>query len=44
LGTGQIGNGSFGQLAGPLTNMFDFSRRGPSNYPMILDRSTGGSQ
>ena len=39
-GTGEIGGGSFDQLAGPLTNMFDFSRRA-SNGPLILDPTTG---
>jgi phospholipase C len=42
-GTGQIGNGSYDQLAGPLTNMFDFSR-GPINYRLILDPTTGELQ
>jgi phospholipase C len=39
-GTGQIGGGSFDQLAGPLDNMFDFSR-GPSNDRLFLNPATG---
>ena len=39
-GTGEIGGGSFDQLAGPLANLFDFSRRA-SNGRLILDPSTG---
>jgi phospholipase C len=36
---GRIGDGSFDVLAGPLTNLFDFSRRHDSK--VILDPSTG---
>ncbi len=39
-GTGEIGSGSFDQIAGPLTNMFDFSRRG-SNDRLFLNPTTG---
>lgn len=38
-GTGQIGGGSFDALAGPLTNMFDFSREGSRR--LFLDPNTG---
>jgi phospholipase C len=36
---GRIGDGSFDELAGPLTNMFDFSFRHARK--VILDRETG---
>jgi phospholipase C len=36
---GRIGNQSFDTLAGPLTNMFDFSNNG--NNKLILDPTTG---
>jgi phospholipase C len=36
---GRIGDGSFDILAGPLTGLFDFSRRHSS--PLILDPATG---
>ena len=39
-GTGQIGGGSYDQIAGPLTNMFDFSHA-PSNVVLILNPVTG---
>jgi phospholipase C len=39
-GAGEIGGGSFDQLAGPLANLFDFSRRA-NNGPLILDPTTG---
>ena len=39
-GTGEIGGGSFDQLAGSLTNMFDFGGRA-RNDRLILDPSTG---
>jgi phospholipase C len=39
-GTGQIGGGSYDQIAGPLTNMFDFSHA-PSNVVLILNPATG---
>jgi phospholipase C len=38
--TGQIGGGSYDQIAGPLTNMFDFSHA-PSNVVLILNPATG---
>ncbi|MBV8119553.1 MAG: alkaline phosphatase family protein [Alphaproteobacteria bacterium] len=41
-GTGQIGGGSSDQIAGPLTNMFDFGRG--DNDRLILDPSTGEPQ
>jgi phospholipase C len=43
-GTGQIGGGSYDQLAGPLWNMFDFDdSRFPSagQRQLILDPTTG---
>jgi phospholipase C len=42
-GTGQIGGGSFDQLAGPLWNMFDFDNKYPTSgrRQLILDPSTG---
>jgi phospholipase C len=36
---GRIGDGSFDELAGPITNMFDFSRRHAGT--LFLDRETG---
>src|SRR5262249_28758299 len=36
---GRIGDGSFDELAGPITNMFDFSGRHARK--IILDRETG---
>jgi phospholipase C len=36
---GRIGNQSFDALAGPLTNMFDFSNNG--NHKLFLDPTTG---
>jgi phospholipase C len=36
---GRIGNQSFDALAGPLTNMFDFSNNG--NHKLFLDPATG---
>jgi phospholipase C len=36
---GRIGDGSFDTLAGPLTGMFDLSRRGAG--PLFLDPATG---
>jgi phospholipase C len=41
-GTGRIGGGSFDALAGPLTNMFDFSEEHESDERvLILDPTTG---
>ncbi len=37
---GRIGNQSFDAIAGPLTNMFDFTH-GPRNARLFLDPSTG---
>ncbi len=39
-GTGQIGGGSFDQIAGSLLNMFDF-HEGVRNRQLLLDPSTG---
>ena len=39
-GTGQIGGGSFDQIAGSLLNMFDFSSN-TSRGPLLLDPNTG---
>jgi phospholipase C len=38
-GLGRIGDGSFDELAGPITNMFDFSSRHAKK--VFLDRETG---
>jgi len=41
-GTGQIGGGSYDQIAGSLLNMFDFKRvRDDDGGRLILDPSTG---
>ncbi len=40
-GTGRIGGGSFDALAGPLTNMFDFSNKAWGARRLILDPNTG---
>jgi phospholipase C len=42
-GTGQIGGGSFDQLAGPLWNMFDFDDKHliSGQRQLILDPATG---
>src|ERR1700682_5843080 len=41
-GTGQIGGGSFDALAGPITNMFDFSEEHESDERvLILDPNSG---
>jgi phospholipase C len=39
-GTGQIGGGSYDQIAGPLLNMFDFDDRGEDRR-LFLDPATG---
>jgi len=39
LQTGQIGDGSYDALAGPLTNMFDFAK--PTVNKLLLDPTTG---
>ncbi len=39
--TGRIGGGSFDALAGPLTNMFDFSAHGFGARRLFLDPTTG---
>jgi hypothetical protein len=36
---GRIGDGSFDEVAGPITNMFDFPRR--HDRKLFLDRETG---
>ena len=43
-GTGRIGGGSFDQLAGPLSNMFDFDRPAYGERRPLLDPTTGGAQ
>jgi phospholipase C len=40
-GTGQIGGGSFDQLAGPLWNMFNFDDNHTGKRQLILDPTTG---
>jgi len=40
-GTGRIGDGSFDELAGPLTNMFDFDRHAFGERRLFLDPTTG---
>jgi len=39
--TGQIGGGSFDQLAGPLWNMFDFDIKSSDQRRLILDPASG---
>src|SRR5262249_38353978 len=39
--TGRIGDQSFDALAGPLTNMFDFSKGAEKAEKLFLDPSTG---
>jgi phospholipase C len=39
-GTGTIGGGSYDELAGPLTNMFDFSGHGSAGK-LVLNPTTG---
>jgi phospholipase C len=43
-GTGGIGGGSFDEIAGPLTNLFDLSNRAFGARRLILDPSTGQPQ
>ena len=40
-GTGQIGGGSFDQIAGSLANMFDFGNHAFGERRLLLDASTG---
>jgi phospholipase C len=40
-GTGQIGAGSYDELAGPLANMFDFDRGRLGERRLFLDEQTG---
>jgi phospholipase C len=40
-GTGRIGGGSFDELAGPLSNMFDFDNRRLGDRLLFLDQTTG---
>jgi phospholipase C len=40
-GTGRIGGGSYDQLAGPISNMFEFSRSKGRDDQLILDPTTG---
>ena len=42
--TGRIGGGSYDELAGPLSNLFDFGHRGSGTRRLILDPSTGEPQ
>jgi phospholipase C len=39
--TGRIGNSSFDEIAGPLTNMFDFANSDPGERRLILDPTSG---
>jgi phospholipase C len=39
-GTGQLGGGSYDQIAGSLLNMFDFDDRGEDRR-LFLDPATG---
>jgi len=41
FGTDRIGGGSFDSIAGPLTNMVDFSRGGAGSRKLILDPTSG---
>jgi phospholipase C len=43
-GTGRIGGGSYDELAGPLTNLFDFDNREFGARRLILDPGTGQPQ
>jgi phospholipase C len=43
-GTGRIGGGSSDELAGPLSNMFDFDNRAFGARRLILDPGTGEPQ
>jgi len=40
-GTGQIGGGSFDELAGQITNMLDFSNKGFGSRKVLLDPGSG---
>ena len=40
-GTGQIGGGSYDELAGQITNMFDFSNKGFGSRKVLLDPGSG---
>jgi phospholipase C len=40
-GTGQIGGGSFDQIAGSLANMFDFGNHAFGERRLLLDANTG---
>jgi len=42
--TGRIGGGSYDELAGPLSNLFDFDHRGERARRLILDPTTGEPQ
>jgi phospholipase C len=42
--TGRIGGGSYDELAGPLSNLFDFDNRGERARRLILDPTTGEPQ
>jgi phospholipase C len=39
--TGRIGGGSFDEIAGPLTNMFDFDHHEDGSSRVLLDPNTG---
>jgi phospholipase C len=43
-GTGRIGGGSFDEIAGPLTNLFDFDHHDLEERRLILDPGTGEPQ
>jgi len=40
-GTGSIGGGSFDELAGQITNMFDFSNTASGTRKLLLDPGSG---
>jgi len=40
-GTGQIGGGSFDELAGQITNMFDFGNKAFGSRKLLLDPGSG---
>jgi phospholipase C len=43
-GTGRIGGGAFDEIAGPLTNLFDFDHHELEERRLILDPGTGEPQ
>jgi phospholipase C len=40
-GTGSVGGGSFDELAGQITNMFDFSNAASGTRKLLLDPGSG---